>query len=99
MTMKLIQWMAMWIIGLSLAEGEPRHRRGLLNLFSDNHQPVYHTGDASPVIIGDTDGATKLAASQNWMNTLHQQTNRLIEGAGDVVMTPVNILSHIKEYW
>lgn len=79
-------------------QGVPRHQRSLINLFSDHHQPVYRTGDSSPVIIGGTDGSN-VATAQNWMNTLHKQTNRIIEGAGEVVMTPVNIITHMKEYW
>lgn len=86
------------VFGFIMVQGNLRYQRSLVNLFSDHHQPVYHTGDNSPVIIGDADGA-KMATEQNWMNTLHKQTNRIIEGAGDVVMTPVNIITHLKEYW
>lgn len=90
--------MAVLLVGFIVAQATSRHRRGLFNLFSDNHQPVYHTGDGSPVVIGNGDGS-KMADAQNWMNTLQQQTNRIIEGAGDVVMTPVNMLTHLKSYW
>lgn len=79
-------------------EPSKRHSRSLINLFSDHHQPNYHTGNDSPVIIS-SDGGSAASTSENWLKTLHKQTNRVIEGAGDVVMTPVNLLSHMKEYW
>ena len=96
--MDTLRWMAVLLSGFILAQATTRHRRGLFNLFSDNHQPTYHTGNSSPVVVGDGDGS-KTAGAQHWMNTLHQQTNRILEGAGDVVMTPVNMLTHLKSYW
>ncbi|CAF2075947.1 unnamed protein product, partial [Rotaria magnacalcarata] len=34
-----------------------------------------------------------------WLKLARNQTNRLVEGATDLVLTPVNWLAHITNYW
>ena len=43
--------------------------------------------------------ATATATTKDLLQNLGYQTNRVLEGATDAVLTPVNWLSHITRYW
>ena len=79
---------------------QPRHRRNLINLFSDQHKPEYHTGNNSPVLVNSGGGGLpSTTPAENWLKFARQQSSRFIEGAADVAMAPMHWLSHIRQYW
>ena len=81
---------------------QPRQRRYLVSLFSDQHKPEYNTGNNSPVYVNSGSGvgsASSTTPADNWFKFVRQQSSRVIEGAADVATAPAQWLSHIRQYW
>ncbi|CAF4406866.1 unnamed protein product [Rotaria magnacalcarata] len=75
-----------------------RKRRDFFNIFSDIHRPNIEARDSGTLIIGNSDIYSSIPQA-TWLKLARNQTNRLVEGATDLVLTPVNWLAHITNYW
>lgn len=75
-----------------------RARRAQFTFFGDQSHPEYKTGDNSPVIIGDS-SLYSSSTSETVLKTLRKQTNRVLEGAGDIITAPASLLSNLISYW
>ncbi|CAF1623623.1 unnamed protein product [Rotaria sp. Silwood1] len=78
-----------------------RHRRGsftLFNPFSEVNAPEYIARDQGTFIMSDTNARRHLSTG-SWLGLVKNQTGRVIEGATDLVLTPVHWLAHMREYW
>ncbi|CAF3280690.1 unnamed protein product [Rotaria socialis] len=75
-----------------------RKRRDFVNFFSDIHRPNIEARDSGTLIIGNSDIYSSIPQA-TWLKLARNQTNRLVEGATDLVLTPVNWLAHITNYW
>ena len=77
---------------------QKRVRRDFINIFSDrNDNKQYQTGNNSPMIQTGTDAKT--IPPKDLSDILGEHTGRLVEGATDVVLTPVTWLTNIQKYW
>ncbi|CAF4395825.1 unnamed protein product [Rotaria magnacalcarata] len=75
-----------------------RKRRDFFNIFSDIHRPNIEARDSGTLIIGNNDIYSSIP-QHTWLKLARNQTNRLIGGATDLVLTPVNWLAHVTNYW
>ncbi|CAF2155166.1 unnamed protein product [Rotaria magnacalcarata] len=75
-----------------------RHRRGLINFFSDVHQPEIKAHDNAAIFINNGGPDSNMQKSK-WLNLFKNQTGRVITGAADLVLTPVHWLAHMRDYW
>jgi len=75
-----------------------RYRRFITVFDNKNYRKQYRSGDNSPLVVSDGE-ATATATTKDLLQNLGYQTNRVLEGATDAVLTPVNWLSHITRYW
>ena len=77
---------------------QKRIKRSLFTFFSDsNDNKQYHTGNNSPMIQSGVDGTT--IPPKDLSAILEKNADRLIQGATDVVLTPVTWLAHLQKYW
>ncbi|CAF4317407.1 unnamed protein product, partial [Rotaria magnacalcarata] len=60
--------------------------------------PNIEARDSGTLIIGNSDIYSSIPQA-TWLKLARNQTNRLVEGATDLVLTPVNWLAHITNYW
>ncbi len=77
---------------------QKRYRRFLTIFDNKNYKKEYKSGDHSPLIVNDG-GQPATATTKNVLQNLGHQTNRVLEGATDAVLTPFKWLSHITHYW
>ncbi|CAF1164219.1 unnamed protein product [Rotaria sordida] len=78
---------------------QQRYRRGLLfTAFSDVNKPQYNVRDHGSVNFGDS-AALLHKSKGNWLGLFRNQTGRVVEGATDLVLTPVHWLAHMRDYW
>lgn len=75
-----------------------RDRRALIKLFSDEKNSDFKTGNESPIVVG-TEGVSSPLPSDNWLKFMKHQTGRVLEGATDIALTPVQWLAHMRTYW
>jgi hypothetical protein len=77
-----------------------RCQRSVINFLSDTNEPKHQSGDNSPIITtSDNVGPPSSAPANNWLKLIQQQTGRVVQGATDVVLTPVHWLTHMQTYW
>ncbi|CAF4863319.1 unnamed protein product [Rotaria magnacalcarata] len=75
-----------------------RHRRGLINLFSDLHQPEINARDNGAIFINNKGPDSNMQKSK-WLSLFKNETGRVITGAADLLLTPVHWLAHMHDYW
>jgi len=77
---------------------QQRYRRFFTIFDNTNNKKEYKSGDHSPLIVNDGEQPATVT-TKNLLQNLGHQTNRVLEGATDAVLTPVHWLSHITRYW
>jgi hypothetical protein len=75
-----------------------RYRRFITFFDNKDYRKQYKSGNNSPLIVNDGE-QTATATTKNLLENLGYQTNRVLDGATDAVLTPFHWLSHITRYW
>ena len=104
--------LAQYILGLNFTDSLPqmenntinrfniqqRHRRQFISIFSDNYKPQIKVSDHGTLVINNNTQSSSVQ-SETWLKLIRSQSGRVMEGATDMVLTPVNWFKHVLDYW
>jgi hypothetical protein len=78
----------------------PRYIRALFNLFSDQTQSEYKTGDNSPVYVhSDSSAAQASSKPKTIAGTLREDAGRIVHGATELITAPIQWMAHMRDNW
>ena len=100
----LFTWIIFFLpimLTISTADQQQHRFRRFINVLTDQQttELVAKHGSTINIAVGGKTDAVNEKVRDPWLHMVKNQTGRIMEGGTDLVLTPINWLTNMTNYW